>query len=41
MVPVPLVQRDNWAVEEVIRIPPKEVAGWIMCKMPGLCPLRW
>ncbi|XP_065516495.1 methanethiol oxidase-like [Lathamus discolor] len=28
-------ERDNWAVEEVIRIPPKEVSGWIMCKMPA------
>ncbi|NWS77992.1 SBP1 oxidase, partial [Crotophaga sulcirostris] len=25
----------NWAVEEVIRIPPKEVSGWIMPKMPA------
>ncbi|NXX97448.1 SBP1 oxidase, partial [Centropus bengalensis] len=25
----------NWAVEEAIRIPPKEVSGWIMCKMPA------
>ncbi|XP_008939485.1 PREDICTED: selenium-binding protein 1-like [Merops nubicus] len=28
-------ERDNWAVEEVIRIPAKEVSGWIMCKMPA------
>ncbi|NWI96651.1 SBP1 oxidase, partial [Pitta sordida] len=28
---------DRWAVEEVIRIPPKEVSGWIMPKMPALC----
>ncbi|KAK4807629.1 hypothetical protein QYF61_015975 [Mycteria americana] len=34
-VPVFLVQRDNWAVEEVIRIPAKEVTGWIMPKMPA------
>lgn len=33
------VQRDNWAVEEVIRIPPKDVSGWIMPKMPGPCAL--
>ncbi|XP_069734624.1 methanethiol oxidase-like [Phaenicophaeus curvirostris] len=26
---------ESWAVEEVIRIPPKEVTGWIMCKMPA------
>lgn len=41
MVPVFLVQRDNWAVEEVIRIPAKDVTGWIMPKMPGLCALKW
>ncbi|NXO63940.1 SBP1 oxidase, partial [Phainopepla nitens] len=29
------VQRDNWAVEEVIRIPAKDVSGWIMPKMPA------
>ncbi|NXI05617.1 SBP1 oxidase, partial [Pachycephala philippinensis] len=29
------VQRDNWAVEEVIRVPPKDVSGWIMPKMPA------
>ncbi|NXB82715.1 SBP1 oxidase, partial [Donacobius atricapilla] len=28
-------QRDAWAVEEVIRIPPKDVSGWIMHKMPA------
>ncbi|XP_050186435.1 methanethiol oxidase-like [Myiozetetes cayanensis] len=28
-------ERDNWAVEEVIRIPPKDVSGWIMPKMPA------
>ncbi|NXH45753.1 SBP1 oxidase, partial [Dicaeum eximium] len=27
--------RDNWAVEEVIRIPAKDVSGWIMPKMPA------
>lgn len=36
-----LVQGDNWAVEEVIRIPAKDVRGWIMPKMPGSCALRW
>ena len=38
--PLFLVQRDNWAVEEVIRIPAKDVTGWIMPKMPGLCAPR-
>ncbi|XP_054151080.1 methanethiol oxidase-like [Melozone crissalis] len=28
-------ERDNWAVEEVIRIPAKDVSGWIMPKMPA------
>ncbi|XP_051497263.1 methanethiol oxidase-like isoform X2 [Apus apus] len=28
-------QGDNWAVEEVIRIPAKDVNGWIMHKMPA------
>ncbi|KAM6106609.1 LOW QUALITY PROTEIN: methanethiol oxidase-like [Pterocles gutturalis] len=28
-------ERENWAVEEVIRIPPKEVSGWIMPTMPA------
>ncbi|XP_054252899.1 methanethiol oxidase-like [Indicator indicator] len=28
-------ERENWAVEEVIRIPAKDVSGWIMCKMPA------
>ncbi|XP_009287590.1 PREDICTED: selenium-binding protein 1, partial [Aptenodytes forsteri] len=28
-------ERDNWAVEEVIRIPAKDVTGWIMPKMPA------
>uniref|UniRef100_A0A663DN21 Methanethiol oxidase n=1 Tax=Aquila chrysaetos chrysaetos TaxID=223781 RepID=A0A663DN21_AQUCH len=32
---LPLLQVDNWAVEEVIRIPAKDVTGWIMPKMPG------
>ncbi|NXE03378.1 SBP1 oxidase, partial [Chaetorhynchus papuensis] len=27
-------EANNWAVEEVIRIPPKDVSGWIMPKMP-------
>ncbi|XP_009976523.1 PREDICTED: selenium-binding protein 1-like, partial [Tauraco erythrolophus] len=26
---------DNWAVEEVIRIPAKEVTGWILPKIPA------
>ncbi|NXM69208.1 SBP1 oxidase, partial [Serilophus lunatus] len=26
---------ENWSVEEVIRIPPKEVSGWIMPTMPA------
>ncbi|XP_016159465.1 PREDICTED: selenium-binding protein 1, partial [Ficedula albicollis] len=30
-------ERENWAVEEVIRIPAKDVSGWIMPKMPGSC----
>ncbi|KAM6190427.1 methanethiol oxidase-like [Sarcoramphus papa] len=29
-------ERDRWAVEEVIRIPAKDVTGWIMPKMPAL-----
>uniref|UniRef100_A0A803W3F1 Methanethiol oxidase n=1 Tax=Ficedula albicollis TaxID=59894 RepID=A0A803W3F1_FICAL len=29
--------KENWAVEEVIRIPAKDVSGWIMPKMPGSC----
>ncbi|XP_042641495.1 methanethiol oxidase-like isoform X1 [Tyto alba] len=28
-------ERDNWEVEEVIRIPAKEVTGWIMPRMPA------
>ncbi|NWT14977.1 SBP1 oxidase, partial [Vireo altiloquus] len=28
-------EANNWAVEEVIRIPPKDVSGWIMPKMPA------
>ncbi|XP_056366739.1 methanethiol oxidase-like [Oenanthe melanoleuca] len=28
-------ERENWAVEEVIRIPAKDVSGWIMPKMPA------
>ncbi|XP_010182066.1 PREDICTED: selenium-binding protein 1-like, partial [Mesitornis unicolor] len=28
-------ESDNWAVEEVIRIPDIEVTGWIMPKMPA------
>ncbi|XP_077645467.1 methanethiol oxidase-like [Lonchura striata] len=28
-------ERDNWAVEEVIRIPAKDVRGWIMPTMPA------
>ncbi|KAM4880618.1 methanethiol oxidase-like [Sylvia borin] len=28
-------ERDSWAVEEVIRIPPKDVSGWIMPQMPA------
>lgn len=40
-VPVFLVQRDNWAIEEVIRIPDKEVTGWIMNRMPGWSALSW
>ncbi|XP_010188486.1 PREDICTED: selenium-binding protein 1-like, partial [Mesitornis unicolor] len=28
-------KRDNWAVEEVIRIPAKNVTGWILPKMPA------
>ncbi|KAM9368348.1 methanethiol oxidase-like, partial [Phaethornis superciliosus] len=28
-------ERDNWAVEEVIRIPAKDVTGWILPKMPA------
>ncbi|NWV25131.1 SBP1 oxidase, partial [Origma solitaria] len=27
-------EANAWAVEEVIRIPPKDVSGWIMPKMP-------
>ncbi|KAM9624134.1 methanethiol oxidase-like isoform 1-T3 [Morphnus guianensis] len=28
-------EANNWAVEEVIRIPAKDVTGWIMPKMPA------
>ncbi|KAM6294234.1 methanethiol oxidase-like [Aegotheles albertisi] len=28
-------ERDNWAVEEAIRIPDKQVTGWIMDRMPA------
>ncbi|NXX52032.1 SBP1 oxidase, partial [Tricholaema leucomelas] len=28
-------EAKNWAVEEVIRIPAKDVSGWIMPKMPA------
>ncbi|NXF41335.1 SBP1 oxidase, partial [Nyctibius bracteatus] len=28
-------EANRWAVEEVIRIPPKEVENWIMLKMPA------
>lgn len=35
--PVFPMQRDCWEVEEVIRIPDKEVKNWIMPRMPGWC----
>ncbi|XP_061872204.1 methanethiol oxidase-like [Colius striatus] len=32
-------EASSWAVEEAIRIPAKDVTGWIMPKMPGLLDL--